>query len=68
MKETQEKPTLAGSGPAKSKRPLIRPEKDENGRIVVTPEMRELAHALTHPAGDPYLNGRDLGFYCEQCG
>ena len=49
-------------------RPIVRPEKDENGRIVVTPEMREMAEALTHPQGDPYLNGRDLGFYCEQCG
>lgn len=51
-----------------AKRPLLKPQRDESGKIIVTPEMRELAHALTHPEGDPYLNGRELGFYCEQCG
>ena len=54
--------------PKRNPRPLVRPEKDEDGRIKITPEMREIAEALTHPKGDPYLNGRDLGFYCEQCG
>ena len=49
-------------------RPTLKPMKDDNGRAIVTPEMREMAEALTHPEGDPYLNGRDLGFYCEQCG
>ncbi len=49
-------------------RPILKPMKDDNGRAIVTPEMREMAEALTHPEGDPYLNGRDLGFYCEQCG
>ena len=50
------------------KRAICEPKHDENGRIIVTDEMRELADALAHPKGDPYLNGRDLGFYCEQCG
>lgn len=45
-------------------RPLARPGK--NGEI--TPEMRAIAYALTHPEGDPYENGRKLGFYCENCG
>lgn len=49
-------------------RPVIEGKKDEAGKIVITDEMREMAEALTHPKGDPYLNGRDLGFYCEQCG
>lgn len=49
-------------------RPVLRPEVNEQGKKVVTPEMRALADALTHPEGDPYLNGRKLGFYCEQCG
>lgn len=49
-------------------RPLIEGKKDANGRIIITQEMREMADALAHPQGDPYLNGRDLGFYCEQCG
>ena len=49
-------------------RPLVEPKYDEDGRIIITEEMREIADALTHPKGDPYLNGRDLGFYCEQCG
>lgn len=49
-------------------RPMIEGKKDENGKIVITDEIREMADALAHPKGDPYLNGRDLGFYCEQCG
>lgn len=49
-------------------RNISRPPKSADGKVVVTPEMRELAEALAHPKGDPYLNGRDLGFYCEQCG
>lgn len=52
----------------RAKRSIIEPQYDENGRIVITVEMRELAEAVAHPKGDPYLNGRDLGFYCEQCG
>ena len=48
--------------------PILHPKKDASGKIVITDEMREMAHALTHPDGDPYLNGRELGFYCEQCG
>lgn len=53
--------------PAKG-RGLIKPVLDENGRIVITPEMREVADKLAHPEGDPYENGRQLGFYCETCG
>lgn len=49
-------------------RPLMKPNVDENGRIVITPEMRRIAEELTHPEGDPYENGRRLGFYCETCG
>ena len=45
-------------------RPIARPK---NGKEV-TPEMRALAEALAHPEGDPYDNGRRLGFYCENCG
>lgn len=52
----------------RAERPLLKPEKSADGKIVITQEMRDMAHALTHPEGDPYLNGRDLGFYCEQCG
>lgn len=51
-----------------SLRNIARPPKTAEGKAVVTPEMRALADALAHPKGDPYLNGRDLGFYCEQCG
>ena len=51
-----------------SARTIARPAKDENGKAVVTPEMRALAEALAHPEGDPYDNARKLGFYCEQCG
>lgn len=49
-------------------RPVLRRNVDENGKRVVTPEMLELAEALAHPEGDPYENGRRLGFYCETCG
>ena len=49
-------------------RPVIEGKKDEKGNIIITDEMLEMAEALAHPEGDPYLNGRDLGFYCEQCG
>lgn len=52
----------------KTMRPLMKPNVDENGRIVITPEMRRIAEELTHPEGDPYENGRRLGFYCETCG
>ncbi|MBE6472200.1 MAG: hypothetical protein E7Z99_01270 [Coriobacteriaceae bacterium] len=45
-------------------RPIARPR---NGKEI-TPEMRALAEALAHPEGDPYDNGRRLGFYCENCG
>lgn len=48
-------------------RPPLRPETND-GKTIVTPEMRKLAEELAHPQGDPYLNGRRLGFYCEQCG
>ena len=34
----------------------------------LTPDQRELIYKLMHPEGDPYTNGRELGFYCEQCG
>ena len=49
-------------------RAMVRPTPEERDADGFTPEMRALAHALTHPDGDPYLNGRELGFYCEQCG
>lgn len=45
-------------------RPIARPKSGKE----VTPEMKALAEALAHPEGDPYLNGRRLGFYCENCG
>lgn len=45
-------------------RPIARPRSGEK----VTPEMRAIAEALAHPTGDPYENGRRLGFYCENCG
>lgn len=49
-------------------RSIARPGRDENGKAIVTPEMRALAEAIAHPDGDPYDNARKLGFYCEQCG
>ena len=49
-------------------RPIARPLKGVPTKDSITPEMRALADALAHPKGDPYENGRKLGFYCEQCG
>ena len=59
-KETEAAPTAA--------RPIARPLKGVSTKDSITPEMRALADALAHPEGDPYENGRKLGFYCEQCG
>ena len=60
--------TQSQSSDKRASRPILKPVKDENGKIVITQEMRDLANAVANPKGDPYLNGRDLGFYCEQCG
>lgn len=49
-------------------RKLVKVTKEESRKGTFTPEMQELADALTHPEGDPYNNARKLGFYCEQCG
>ena len=49
-------------------RNLVRVEGEEARKGTFTPEMREVAKALTHPEGDPYDNARKMGFYCEQCG
>ena len=38
------------------------------GTKDITPEMRAMVQAVTHPDGDPYDNARKMGFYCEQCG
>lgn len=43
-------------------------DKEQARKGTFTPEMREVAEALTHPEGDPYENARKMGFYCEQCG
>lgn len=51
-----------------TKRPIARPKTGLPAKEAITPEMRELAQALTNPEGDPYTNARKLGFYCEQCG
>lgn len=53
---------------ARAARPIIEPVVGDDGKVVITPEMRELANKLAPPKVDPYLNGRNLGFYCEQCG
>ena len=47
---------------------LLRQEWNQEKNGEITPEMRAIAYALTHPEGDPYENGRKLGFYCENCG
>lgn len=49
-------------------RPKAEPTTSGSARDRVTPEMRAIAEALAHPKGDPYENGRKLGFYCENCG
>ena len=49
-------------------RKLARPEEGEKDASGFTPEMRDIAEALTHPQGDPCDNARKMGFYCEQCG
>lgn len=49
-------------------RSVAHPLKGVSTKDSITPEMRALAEALAHPEGDPYENGRKLGFYCEQCG
>ena len=41
---------------------------DQGTNTKITPEMREKAEKLTHPDKDPYINAREMGFYCEQCG
>lgn len=51
-----------------SMRSVARPLKGAPAKDSITPEMRALAEALAHPEGDPYENGRKLGFFCEQCG
>ena len=61
---TDEKPETASI----SMRSVARPLKGVPTKDSITPEMRALAEALAHPKGDPYENGRKLGFYCEQCG
>lgn len=63
-----ERHTIEAEKTARTPRGIARPGKDENGKAIVTPEMRALAEALAHPQGDPYDNARKLGFYCEQCG
>lgn len=47
---------------------IERPKPGSSARASITPEMRAIAAALANPDGDPYENGRRLGFYCEQCG
>ena len=68
MSAARLKDTLEKDENGRAIRPVLKPEKSEDGKLVITQEMREMADALAHPEGDPYLNGRDLGFYCEQCG
>ena len=47
---------------------IERPKPGASAKASITPEMRAIAAALANPEGDPYENGRKLGFYCEQCG
>lgn len=52
----------------KEARKIARPGGEDADEHGITPEMQEMAEALAHPDGDPYLNARNMGFYCEQCG
>lgn len=64
--ETQAK--TATNDEARADRSVARPTDGQVGEDGFTPEMHAIAHALTHPEGDPYDNARKMGFYCEQCG
>lgn len=59
---------VKAGGNLKEGRKVARPGGEGTDERGVTPEMRAMAEALAHPDGDPYLNARNMGFYCEQCG
>lgn len=65
--ENREEMAVADSS-QKAARKIARPGGEGADEHGVTPEMRAMAEALAHPDGDPYLNARAMGFYCEQCG
>lgn len=68
MNERKEREIVEKHEEAKLERSIARPAPGKGVASTCTPEMRAMAEALAHPDGDPYLNARKMGFYCEQCG
>ena len=51
-----------------SVQPITEPKNSISVKDGITDEMREMAEKLAHPDKDPYINAREMGVYCEQCG